>query len=86
MNHTTSITDTTTVTNNYTICITLPIRKRAHLKPKDKVILSVDEKGNIQITKPPQTLEEWVGHGKEVFKKLGGVENFLKKERESWGK
>ena len=81
---TSKISDTTTVMQNYTICITLPIRLRANLKPKDKVILSAYQNGEITITKAPQKLEDWVGHGKEVFKALGGGENFIKKERKSW--
>ena len=77
-------TDTSTVTGNYTICITLPIREKAHLKPQDKVVLSVNEQGEIRITKMPKTLRELSGHGKDVFKALGGGEAFIKKERASW--
>lgn len=69
---------------NFTICISQPIRTHLRLKKGDHVIISMDEKGEIKLTKALSSLDELSGIAASSFKKLGGGEHFLKNERKTW--
>lgn len=69
---------------NFTVCITQPIRERMNLKRGDHVVLSMDESGEVKLTKAVSTLDELTGIGKKSFEALGGGEAFLKNERKGW--
>ena len=78
------ITATAKVMQNFTICIAQPIREQMDLKQGDQVILSMDAKGQVKLTKGYANLEDLLGMSKNQFKTLGGGEAFLKKERAQW--
>lgn len=77
---------TAKVMQNFTICISQPIRDQLKLEQGDHVILSLNEKGEVSLTKGVSSLQDLVGLAKDTFKELGGGESFLKKERASWKK
>ncbi len=70
--------------HNFTICIAQPIRTRMNLKKGDQVILSMDESGEVKLSKAVSSLEDLIGIGKASFEALGGGEAFLKEERQQW--
>lgn len=78
------ISTTAKVMQNFTICIAQPIRERLDLNKGDQVVLSMNEQGEVRLMKAVSSLDDLLGIGKETFKKLGGGEQFLKKEREQW--
>lgn len=80
------IMSSTKVMQNFTICIARPIRERMQIKKGDRLILSMDENGEVKVTKAIGSFKELKGAGKEAFKALGGGEQFLKKERDLWAK
>lgn len=47
-------------------------------------MLSMDENGEVKLTKAVSTVKDLIGIGKKSFKRLGGGENFLKNERKQW--
>lgn len=49
---------------NFTICISQPIRERMNLAKGDQVILSMDAKGNVSLLKGLTGLDGLVGIGK----------------------
>ncbi len=75
---------TAKVMQNFTICISQPIRDKLKLEQGDHVILSMNERGEVSLTKGVSSLRDLIGVGAKTFKELGGGENFLKKERQSW--
>lgn len=72
------------VMQNFTVCISQPIRERMNLKKGDHVVISMDQNGEVKLTKGISSLDELAGIGKESFKTLGGGEAFLKNERKGW--
>ncbi len=74
------------VMQNFTICISRPIRECMNLKKGDTVILSMDEKGNVNLLKGITGLDGLVGIGKNTFKAPGGWGKFIHEERAKWGK
>ena len=70
------------VMQNHTICLPKEIRNAINVAPQDFVMISM-ENNIIQLEKAPS----WSSlgkKGKDVFKKLGGGEEYLKQERDSW--
>ena len=67
-----------TVNQKYQIVIPKEIRKRFPIRPNDKLVMSVDDQGNIIVTRVP-TFEELRGTAKFP-------ENYLQNERDSWEK
>jgi hypothetical protein len=55
-----------------------------NLKKGDQIMLSMDENGEVKLTKAISTVKDLIGIGKKSFKRLGGGENFLKNERKQW--
>lgn len=74
------------VMHNFTICISQPIRERMKLKKGDQVVLSMDENGEVKLSKGIADLDGLVGIGKNTFKTADGWEKFINKQREEWGK
>jgi bifunctional DNA-binding transcriptional regulator/antitoxin component of YhaV-PrlF toxin-antitoxin module len=72
------------VMQNFTICIAQPIREQLDLKQGDHVILSMNKKGEVKITKGVSSLEDFIGVGEKTFEALGGGEAYLKQERKNW--
>ena len=70
------------VMQNHTICLPKEIRKAINIAPQDFVVISM--KNNVVSLKKAPAWSSLKGQGKQVFKKLGGGENYLKKERTSW--
>ena len=72
------------VMQNFTVCISQPIRDRMNIKKGDQVIISMDQNGEVKLTKAISSLDELAGIGEKSFKLLGGGEAFLKNERKEW--
>ncbi len=73
-----------TVMQNHTVCIPKAIREEMDIHPRDIVLFTYDA-GKITI----QKALDWsffAGAAKNSFKKIGGGEAFMKKERASWGR
>lgn len=83
MNH---IISTAKVMQNFTICISKPIREKLQIKRGDEIILTLTPQGELKLVKAITTLNGLVGMGKKTFKDLGGGEAFIKKERAQWEK
>lgn len=75
----------TTISSKNQITLPKSVTKTLHLKPGSK--LRIISRGNQIILEPqPESLTKYYkGVGKGAWKKSGGVEAFIKKERESWG-
>lgn len=71
---------------NFTICISKPIREKLQIKRGDEMILTLTPQGELKLVKAITTLNGLVGMGKKTFKALGGGESFIKKERAQWEK
>lgn len=78
------ITTRSKVMQNFTVCISRPIRERMKLKKGDQIILSMDQNGEVKLMKAISSLDELTGIGKKSFEALGGGEHFLKNERKQW--
>jgi bifunctional DNA-binding transcriptional regulator/antitoxin component of YhaV-PrlF toxin-antitoxin module len=59
------------VMQNFTVCISQPIRERMNIKKGDQVIISMDQNGEVKLTKAISSLGELAGIGKKVSS-LGG--------------
>lgn len=78
------MTEMAKLTSKYQITIPAKVRKSLHIKKGDYLHLEV-EKGMVIMRPIPQSYTEYMaGLGKNVWKKLGGGEKYLKKERKSW--
>lgn len=55
------------------------------IQPKDVVIITYKD-DLVTLKKAPSSWESIVGLGKDVYKKYGGGESYLKKERAGWKK
>ena len=61
------------------------VRERLHIGPHAKVnILPINDDAAIIFKQPEDLVESMRGVGKELWDSLGGVEVYLKRERESW--
>jgi len=80
-----SVTTQSKIMQNFTICIPKPIREQKGWKQGDKLILSMNEDGDVKLIKAITSWDELRGIGKETFEALGGGEAFIKSEREAWG-
>lgn len=77
------IQETAKVMQNNTICIPKSIREKLCLKEKDSVILTLN--GNkVGFRKAPSSWLELAQKSPKIFKKYGGGEAYLKKERADW--
>lgn len=74
---------TARVMQNNTICIPKKIREKLSIREKDLIIVKLD--GNkASFKKAPSTWMDLAKVAPNIFKKYGGGEKYLKKERESW--
>ena len=55
-----------------------------NLKPNQKVIIDTDENELYILIKPKNWADASLGLGKEMWKRAGGADNYIKKERASW--
>ena len=63
------------------------IRQQIKLGPRMAIsIQAIDDHSAIITTQPINYAKAMRGLGKNVWKKLGGTEKYLKQERASWGK
>ena len=78
------MTEMTKLTSKYQITIPAKIRKSLHIQKGDYLHLEV-EKGMVIMRPIPQSYTEYMaGLGKSVWKKLGGGEKYIRRERKSW--
>jgi len=79
-----TLTAQSTVNSKYQVVIPKVIREKYKLQPRKKVLISADEYG-IYIFQLPNKWGAYLqGLGKEMWEKVGGGDNYLKKERTSW--
>lgn len=78
---------TTLLSTKCQIVLPKAIRQQLKLKPGMRVsIQAIDDKSAIMTTQPEDYVAALRGLGKDVWKKLGGTDKYLKQERASWGK
>lgn len=78
------MTEMAKLTSKYQITIPAKIRKSLHIKKGDYLHLEV-ENGMVIMRPIPQSYTEYMaGLGKSAWKKLGGGEKYIKRERKSW--
>lgn len=78
------MTEMTKLTSKYQITIPAKIRKSLHIRKGDYLHLEV-EKGMVIMRPIPQSYTEYMaGLGKNAWKKLGGSEKYIRRERKSW--
>lgn len=77
---------TSKLSKKYQITVPKEIREKLGLKKGSKV--SIKKKGeNKAVLEPTESLvEKYKGLGKDTWKKLGGTEQYLKQERNSWNR
>lgn len=77
----------TTLSQKYQVVIPKPVRKQMHLDIGSQVLVQPLDSETAVIIKRPQNLTDTLsGLGKDVWQKLGGADEYLRKERASWGK
>lgn len=80
-------TTTTTLSTKYQIVIPQAIRSQMGLKAGATVYMqAIDDRHAIITKKPIDYVEALSGLGKDMWKKLGGGDAYLKRERASWDK
>ena len=72
------------LTRKYQITIPTPIRKALSIKAGDWVYMDMTKEGVVVRALPHSFTEDMAGLGKEIWKGLGGAEEFVEKERISW--
>jgi len=73
------------LSQKYQITIPSEIRKKLGLKKGSRVLIKIRKKKEAVIKPVEISLtEKYKGMGKEVWKRLGGAEKYLKKERSLW--
>lgn len=78
---------TTTLSTKYQLVIPKAIRKQMGLKAGAIVYVQAIDDRHAMITKQPEDyVEALSGLGKEMWKKLGGGDAYLKRERASWNR
>ncbi len=76
---------TTTVSIKYQIVLPKEARMKTPFKPGAKVEVTALDADRIMITRAGgDRLKRMRGMGKELWRKAGGAEQYLKKERASW--
>lgn len=78
------IKDIAKIMRNNTVCIPKVIRTKMGIEPKDIVMFVYD--GTFTTIKKISGWDSFAGAAKTSFRKIGGGEVFLRKERASWGK
>jgi len=78
---------TAQLSSKYQMVIPLKLRKVFGLKKGSKIYLQqIGEGEAILSLAPMDSVKLMAGLGKDVWERLGGVEAYLKTERESWPK
>lgn len=77
---------TSKLSKKYQITVPKEVRKKLNLKKGSKV--SIKGKGPDKAVLEPvdNLVERYKGLGKKVWEKLGGADNYLKQERDSWSR
>jgi AbrB family looped-hinge helix DNA binding protein len=77
---------TSTLSKKYQIVIPQVVRTQLGLRRGMKVYLeSIDEDRAILTKRPESYVDALDGLGADIWKKLGGGDNYIKRERASWG-
>lgn len=77
----------TTLSQKYQVVIPKEVRKKMHLAIGSKIVISsINEDTAIIYKEPEDPVDALAGLGKEMWKKLGGADAYLKRERDSWEK
>lgn len=75
----------TTLSSKFQMVVPKNVRKKMCLKPGIQLLVySVDSEHALIIKKPQSCVDALDGLGKDVWKKLGGADKFISKERNSW--
>ena len=75
---------TSRLTKKYQITLPVEVRKQLGLKAGDLVVIALEGGRAVLTPIHGSFTDHLTGLGKEVWKALGGGEQFLKGEREAW--
>lgn len=79
--------NTTTLSEKYQIVIPKVVREMMKLKVGQKVYFNpLDDTKALLVREPISHTKALLGLGKEVWKKLGGGDKYIKKQRDSWNR
>lgn len=77
--------NSTTLSEKYQIVVPKQVRNMMKLKAGQKVYLkAIDDNQALLVREPSSYADSMIGLGKEVWKKLGGADKYIKRERSSW--
>ncbi len=77
----------TKVSKNYQTYVPAKVQETLALAPGEKLEWKINDKGEVYLKKaktPLEVLESLRGKGKGLYDEYGGVDEWLRKERESW--
>lgn len=75
---------TTKLSSRGQVVLPKEMREELDLKEGDLLVIEVDQEG-LHLTPIPRRFSEWTrGLGKEVWRRAGGTEAYLRRERDAW--